>query len=372
MLSVTAACAIAAIALAVAMGIGRFAFTPLLPLMVRDGSLAQSAGAWLAASNYLGYLAGALTASRLGLSAAGADAREPCRHRRGHGCHGRVRRMGCVGGSALRRGCAERLDARLDQRMGVEAPGAGWTHRSLRDGLRGRWIWHCRVPGCSVSWPRNPVCPPASFGWSSGRWQRSPLSFPASFWAGRSGASAHSRLDVDHRHACPVHRSRHLLRLARLRLHSAGHIPSGSRTRGGGRPAALWPCLAGLRHRGRPVHHRNGSAFRSRQSASRLGGQSSPHGHRGRPTQPVARPGDDRHCSAAGRQHLHGGDDDRHAGGPRAGAGQPHSAPGPDDRRVRHRPTGRTCRSPASSIFCREATALPSTMPCSSPLSDWR
>lgn len=66
--SVAAACAIAAIALAVAMGIGRFAFTPLLPLMVRDGALAQSAGAWLAASNYLGYLAGALTASRLGLS----------------------------------------------------------------------------------------------------------------------------------------------------------------------------------------------------------------------------------------------------------------------------------------------------------------
>ena len=67
-LSVAAACAIAAIALAVAMGIGRFAFTPLLPLMVLDGSLAQRAGAWLAASNYLGYLAGALTASRLGLS----------------------------------------------------------------------------------------------------------------------------------------------------------------------------------------------------------------------------------------------------------------------------------------------------------------
>jgi len=43
-------CAIATTALAVAMGIGRFAFTPLLPLMVRDGSLAQSAGAWLAAS----------------------------------------------------------------------------------------------------------------------------------------------------------------------------------------------------------------------------------------------------------------------------------------------------------------------------------
>jgi MFS family permease len=67
-LSIAAVCVIATTALAVAMGIGRFAFTPLLPLMVRDGSLAQSAGAWLAASNYLGYLAGALTASRLGLS----------------------------------------------------------------------------------------------------------------------------------------------------------------------------------------------------------------------------------------------------------------------------------------------------------------
>src|SRR5215470_2153334 len=67
-LSVTATSAIAAIALAVAMGIGRFAFSPLLPLMVRDGSLPQSAGAWLAASNYAGYLAGGLTASRLGMS----------------------------------------------------------------------------------------------------------------------------------------------------------------------------------------------------------------------------------------------------------------------------------------------------------------
>jgi MFS family permease len=67
-LSVAAACTIAAVALAVAMGIGRFAFTPLLPLMMRDRSLPESAGAWLAASNYAGYLFGALTTSRLGLS----------------------------------------------------------------------------------------------------------------------------------------------------------------------------------------------------------------------------------------------------------------------------------------------------------------
>jgi predicted MFS family arabinose efflux permease len=47
------------VSLASAMGIGRFAFTPLLPLMLGvDGfSLAQSA--WVASANYLGYLAGA-------------------------------------------------------------------------------------------------------------------------------------------------------------------------------------------------------------------------------------------------------------------------------------------------------------------------
>jgi len=58
--------AIGIVALAVAMGIGRFAFTPLLPLMLRDGSITPSAGAEWAAANYAGYLAGALTASRLG------------------------------------------------------------------------------------------------------------------------------------------------------------------------------------------------------------------------------------------------------------------------------------------------------------------
>jgi MFS family permease len=51
--------------LAVAMGIGRFAFTPLFPLMVRDGLLDSHAGAMLAAANYLGYLVGALVAARL-------------------------------------------------------------------------------------------------------------------------------------------------------------------------------------------------------------------------------------------------------------------------------------------------------------------
>ena len=51
------------VALAVAMGIGRFAFTPLMPLMMRDGTLSAAAGAEWAAANYGGYLVGALTAS---------------------------------------------------------------------------------------------------------------------------------------------------------------------------------------------------------------------------------------------------------------------------------------------------------------------
>ena len=57
-----AACGI--VALAVAMGIGRFAFTPLMPLMLRDGTLSAATGAEWAAANYVGYLVGALTAAR--------------------------------------------------------------------------------------------------------------------------------------------------------------------------------------------------------------------------------------------------------------------------------------------------------------------
>ncbi len=53
---------ISIVALAVAMGIGRFAFTPLLPLMLRDGTLSVATGAEWAAANYAGYLVGALTA----------------------------------------------------------------------------------------------------------------------------------------------------------------------------------------------------------------------------------------------------------------------------------------------------------------------
>ena len=52
------------VALAVAMGIGRFAFTPILPMMQDDAHLSVAAGGWLASANYLGYLLGALAALR--------------------------------------------------------------------------------------------------------------------------------------------------------------------------------------------------------------------------------------------------------------------------------------------------------------------
>jgi len=48
------------VSLGVAMGIGRFAFTPLLPMMLNDGVIDLPAASWLASANYIGYLVGAL------------------------------------------------------------------------------------------------------------------------------------------------------------------------------------------------------------------------------------------------------------------------------------------------------------------------
>ena len=53
------------VALGVAIGIGRFAFTPVLPLMLHEGSLDLAGGGLLASLNYAGYFVGALVCASI-------------------------------------------------------------------------------------------------------------------------------------------------------------------------------------------------------------------------------------------------------------------------------------------------------------------
>jgi len=55
----------AALALAVVMGFGRFAFTGMYPLMVQEGVMSVGTGSLAASANYAGYLAGALLATKI-------------------------------------------------------------------------------------------------------------------------------------------------------------------------------------------------------------------------------------------------------------------------------------------------------------------
>lgn len=59
-ISAAAAALVGLLALASAMGIGRFSLTPMLPLMQADAGLTLTVGGWLATGNYIGYLLGAL------------------------------------------------------------------------------------------------------------------------------------------------------------------------------------------------------------------------------------------------------------------------------------------------------------------------
>ena len=51
--------------LILALGVARFSYTPLLPLMQQQAGLGLAEGGWLAAINYGGYLTGALVAASI-------------------------------------------------------------------------------------------------------------------------------------------------------------------------------------------------------------------------------------------------------------------------------------------------------------------
>ncbi|MGC2856275.1 YbfB/YjiJ family MFS transporter [Novispirillum sp. DQ9] len=65
----------AALAMAVAMGFGRFAYTAIYPLMIDDGWLGIADGSLVASANYAGYLAGALGMTRVTAASAARLAR---------------------------------------------------------------------------------------------------------------------------------------------------------------------------------------------------------------------------------------------------------------------------------------------------------
>ena len=50
-------------ALILTVGLARFAYTPMLPIMRAQAGLSDLAGGWLATFNYVGYISGALLAA---------------------------------------------------------------------------------------------------------------------------------------------------------------------------------------------------------------------------------------------------------------------------------------------------------------------
>lgn len=99
-------------ALALAMGIGRFAYTPMLPPMLEESGLALSAAGLVASANFLGYLAGALLATRAVFAR---------------------RRVGC-----LRAGLA--LSVLTTAAMALDIGASGWAAVRLLSGIASAFV----------------------------------------------------------------------------------------------------------------------------------------------------------------------------------------------------------------------------------------
>jgi predicted MFS family arabinose efflux permease len=98
------------VALAVAMGIGRFAFTPVMPMMLQDTGLSIASGSALASANYLGYLLGALSAMVL-----------------------RIRPERAIRGALVTIGIATMA-------MGLSLPFAAWLLLRMLAGFASAWV----------------------------------------------------------------------------------------------------------------------------------------------------------------------------------------------------------------------------------------
>lgn len=166
-----AVCVAGASGLMAAMGIGRFAFTPLLPLMQREGLLGADGGALLAAVNYLGYLLGALTAARVPLAPRSlvlaalalttvltAAAAAPAWQHAGPASAAELAAWGVLRGLAgiasawVLVGISGFAVGTLAQRGRPGAAGAVYGGVGLGITLAGSWVWAFAPHGSSALW----------------------------------------------------------------------------------------------------------------------------------------------------------------------------------------------------------------------------
>lgn len=193
------------LSLAVAMGIGRFAFTPMLPLMVQAGQLDLGAGGWLAAANYAGYLAGALTAARTG---------------------GSAQRLAVV---------ALVTTAALTAAMALSAPTAAWAVLRFLAGMASAWAFVA-----TSIWCLGALATTGSTAWSSALYAGVGAGIAVTGLLCMAGATAGvsaPMLWMQLAMLCLVLLLPVFLVLARLQR---GNAPSAARPRAAATPAGSW------------------------------------------------------------------------------------------------------------------------------------